>query len=359
MKLFGLDPGLTILDVKRHFHRQLDVSRFRLRLVDGECILDDNLVLGDIPQPFTLTLVKLPINQDLNLFNALKAAASTSNGEVEMLLHRQANPDRPECKVSFNATPLQVAATCGNSKAVRVLCEAGAEKDHYGLGFTALGLAAQYGHMAVVRALHECSTNMDGICSQGNSPLSIAAQNGRLEVVRYLCGIGANLENRTGLSPLKAALECGHYRVAFALRVSGAQPLWGAKALLIEGLRRQRKLLTVLIVHLLVLAVGLLLRHELVSACVVSGLTAVRSLRHDAVGSKMTFAQIVLISIVFAACQNTFGSSAALIVLAWGTTLISPCAFFVAFVACCSVPGPAQVFNFSFHALFSVVVSSI
>ena len=67
---------------------------------------------------------------------------------------------------------------------VRMLCEAGADKD----------TAQQDGvtRLEVVRMLCEAGADKDKAKHNGASPLFIASQEGRLEVARMLCDAGAD-----------------------------------------------------------------------------------------------------------------------------------------------------------------------
>ena len=67
--------------------------------------------------------------------------------------------------------------------------ESGAKKDQgtADVGATPLFIAAQRGHLEVVRLLVESGANKDqGLTDVGTTPLFIAAQNGHREVVRFL-----------------------------------------------------------------------------------------------------------------------------------------------------------------------------
>ena len=59
---------------------------------------------------------------------------------------------------------------------------------------TPLCIAAQRGHLEVVRFLVEAGANKDqGRTDTGATPLFTAAQNGHLEVVQFLVESGANM----------------------------------------------------------------------------------------------------------------------------------------------------------------------
>ena len=72
------------------------------------------------------------------------------------------------------------------------LVAAGADKDAANThGSTALLLAAQIGHLEVVRLLLEAGADKDAANKKGLTALRVAAQNGHWEVVRLLREVGA------------------------------------------------------------------------------------------------------------------------------------------------------------------------
>ena len=85
-------------------------------------------------------------------------------------------------------------------------------------GRTALMLAAQNGHVLVVRSL-SYKGNIHAETEYGETALMLAAQNGRLPVVRYLCNNNANVHAATkdGWTALMYAAQNGHLPVLQAL----------------------------------------------------------------------------------------------------------------------------------------------
>ena len=86
-------------------------------------------------------------------------------------------------------TPLFVAAQQGHLEVVRFLVESGADKDQGTThdGTTPLFIAAQHGHLEVVRFLVESGGDKDqGTTEDGATPFCIAAQQWQFEIVRFL-----------------------------------------------------------------------------------------------------------------------------------------------------------------------------
>ena len=64
-------------------------------------------------------------------------------------------------------------------------------------GATPLYIAAENGHLDVVRHLVEVGADKDQANIQGATPLYIAAQKGHLDVVRHLVEVGADKDQAT------------------------------------------------------------------------------------------------------------------------------------------------------------------
>ena len=76
---------------------------------------------------------------------------------------------------------------------IKILLDAGADINQGTLqyGFTPLLLAANNGHMAIVRELLRRGANVNGGCTTGATPIQCAAENGYLEIVKELIAAGA------------------------------------------------------------------------------------------------------------------------------------------------------------------------
>ena len=117
----------------------------------------------------------------------------------------------------LRAAPIHDAAQAGDVARVRALLVADptlvdAKTDY---GFTPLILAAQNGHLEVVKYLLEKSAAVDAKSNDGVTPLIVAAQNGYLEVVKHLLDKGATVDAKSndGFTPLLFAAQNGHLEV--------------------------------------------------------------------------------------------------------------------------------------------------
>ena len=127
------------------------------------------------------------------------------------------------------------AASTGNLERVMLLVEQGTEKNKmYNIDMnrygtyddyeTALAVAAENGHLDVVRVLVNQGADMEMADSVGYTPLINASFNGHLDVVRYLLEQGANRDKAecTGRTPLHVAASVGYLKIAKLLMVYGA-----------------------------------------------------------------------------------------------------------------------------------------
>ena len=103
--------------------------------------------------------------------------------EVEKLLRK---PLHPDMKTQYSRTALQLAAEAGHMGIVRLLLKAGADADvaDNSWSTTALHLAAENGHLDVVRRLVGAGVNKDAANYAGSTALHLAVEN--VELVRLL-----------------------------------------------------------------------------------------------------------------------------------------------------------------------------
>ena len=213
----------SVKALKQRLAQQIGVSRFRLRLLQDNCLLNDDqtLTLG-VVQLVKVEFLPPDMEQDRDIMVACRS------GDDKLLQQHLNQPRSPNFEDANAKTPLFEAASNGSLQCVLLLLEAGAEKDkgRTDIGATPLSIAAQNGHLEVVRFLVESGANKDqGTTDDGATPLFVAAAKGHLEVVRFLVESGASKDQgRTndGATPLHIAAQKGHFEVVRFLVESGA-----------------------------------------------------------------------------------------------------------------------------------------
>ena len=118
------------------------------------------------------------------------------------------------------------ASVKGNIDDIKKLLIAGADintKDN-AIQTTPIALAANRGHLEVVKFLFSQGAQIDAVCNIGTSALMIASAKGHLEVVRFLLNAGANhrLLDIKGFSALTFAASAGNIAVCKLLIDKGA-----------------------------------------------------------------------------------------------------------------------------------------
>ena len=208
--------------LKQRLARKIGFPRFRLRLLQDKCQLNDDQTLEmEVVQLVVLEFLPPDMEQDREIMVAIQ------ENNDSLLEHHLNQPRSPNFEDANAMPPLCVAASNGRLKCVLLLLEAGAEKDQGFTDFaTPLFIGAQSGHLEVVQFLVEAGANKDqGNAYSGSTPLYTAAQNGHLEVVRYLVESGAMKDQGTtnvGMTPLYTAAQNGHLEVVRYLVESGA-----------------------------------------------------------------------------------------------------------------------------------------
>ena len=197
----------SVKAVKQRLAQKIGLPRFRLRLFQDNCPMDDDQTLApQVVQLVILDFLPADAEQDQGIMAACE-------GNDDKLLEQHLNQARnPNFKDAIGITPLHAAASNGSLKCVLLLIEAGAHTDtgRPGLGQTPLHAAAQNGHLEVVRFLVQSGANKDkGRSDIGATPLHVAAQNGHLEVVRFLVECGANKDQgRTDIGATPIVNSC-------------------------------------------------------------------------------------------------------------------------------------------------------
>ena len=107
-----------------------------------------------------------------------------------------------------------------------LLVEQGADKDKtFGdREESVLCVAAEYGHLDIIRYIVEHGADMEKADNYGWTPIITASWKGHLEVVHYLLEQGANRDkaNNRGYTSLHWAARFGHLETAKLLMVYGA-----------------------------------------------------------------------------------------------------------------------------------------
>jgi ankyrin repeat protein len=123
------------------------------------------------------------------------------------------------------ATPVFIAAQEGHLEVVKALASLGANVNAARQsGATPVFVAAAQGHVEIVRILAWLGANLNTAMNNGATPVFIAARNGHTEVVKALgsLGVDVNAPMNDGATPLFIAAAIGYDRVASALVSLGA-----------------------------------------------------------------------------------------------------------------------------------------
>ena len=218
--------------------KQIGVPRFRQRwLSEDHCDLQEEaFVIASDVQLVVLEYVQAEDGQILQLFDACR---KNNVDQADELLRKPLNPNVLEeddpmddffeterdlieealGMLSSNprgVTALHVAAEKGHVEVVRLLLEAGAKQDAVDSnGATALHRAAKRGHSEVVRLLLEAGADTGRTNDVTVTALHLAARGGHLEVVRLLLETGAKQDvvDSNGKTVLHCSAESGHLEV--------------------------------------------------------------------------------------------------------------------------------------------------
>ncbi|KAL3890257.1 hypothetical protein ACJMK2_002545 [Sinanodonta woodiana] len=114
-------------------------------------------------------------------------------------------------------TPLTHACLHGNTNAVRILVENGADCKACGdLGIQPIHIAAEGGDCSMMAILENAGCDLSTRDASGSTPLHYAASDGNPDTVQYLLShnVNKNCEDSQGLVPLDLALLRGEYRAS-------------------------------------------------------------------------------------------------------------------------------------------------
>ena len=94
-------------------------------------------------------------------------------------------------------------------------------------GTTPLYVAAQQGHLKVVRALVEANATVDQAAENGATPLSVATMQSHLEVAQVLVDAGATLDTARALPTAGGARGGnGNGGMCFSRSAAPSSPSW-------------------------------------------------------------------------------------------------------------------------------------
>ena len=180
--------GKTVKSLKTLVGKQIGVTRFQQKWLaeDHSELHDDALVtaLGDV-QLVVLDFVQAD-EREVDEF--LEASYKHSLDQVDELLRRPMNPNVHHSGLhSYRDRALNLAAQNGHVEVVKLLLEAGAEIDAANLGgSTALHLAAVNGCTGVVRLLLAAGADQNLTDQRGDRPMDFAIEQGHHEIAQLL-----------------------------------------------------------------------------------------------------------------------------------------------------------------------------
>ena len=230
--------GRSILALKKYLSHQVGCSRFRQRILNGNAgeLFDDQ----EICAPVDLQLVILDFWPFEEHEDAKFVSACEQNelAQLEEILQRPQNPDardrdgwpalhfaaqvgtascmelllesRSDLEIRATedgSTALHCAVFNGNPKVVKVLLDAGADRNSaLQGGKTALHLATQGGHLEIAQLLLDAGAEKNS-ATDGFSPLILAAEDGNLEMVQLLLDAGADKNSATEMASRLCTLQ--------------------------------------------------------------------------------------------------------------------------------------------------------
>ncbi|KAE8448752.1 hypothetical protein EG329_008968 [Mollisiaceae sp. DMI_Dod_QoI] len=175
----------------------------------------------------------------LHFVPLVRATLDGDHDLVEILLQHKADPDArlrnmdgstehaaEDGNVMVNDTILISATDLNLPRVVDALLVHNAKVDLTSVRGTALCVAAEKGHLDIVRTLLEYNADANAIRPfQNTTPLCLAAKNGHTSVVRVLLSHGANIrhEVKPKFTAIVYAIQQRHHAIAEILRDKGAK----------------------------------------------------------------------------------------------------------------------------------------
>lgn len=145
---------------------------------------------------------------------------------LEQSVNPNPNPEDPQ-QDSAMRSPLVLAARNGFESVVRLLLEHGAIADRpvMGKNQTPLSVAAEEGHLGIVKLLAQAQCDIQSRDTNGWTPLIYAAENGHVDVVQFLIDHRVDQDIRNdGETAICWAAQGGHLEVVKLLLENGADP---------------------------------------------------------------------------------------------------------------------------------------
>ena len=183
-----------VKSLKRYLTKYIGVSRFRQRLLVRGCsqCLEDDCILKP-PLELELVMLRLVSTQNMEF---ISACAGNRLEAVEKYLQ---SPQDPDVTDTNGRRAIHFASANGHEECVRLLVEAGAEKEPADkvCGATPLHLACLAGRAKMVRLLLELGSDTDVVTKEDDStPLHwvVETKQGSLEVLRLLLEAGAKTQ---------------------------------------------------------------------------------------------------------------------------------------------------------------------
>ena len=209
-------------DLKRHLRAEHGFPVCLQRMVcDGACLKDED----EVTAPAWLQLVlsidtsneqqKREAGKELVFYAAEKGCVETAQRLLQVCTDR-----------GYYSKALTVAARKGHTEIVRLLVDAGADKESRDANrWTALLHAAAGGHTEIAGLLLDAGADKDVCNGFGKSALLLATENGRTEISRMLVDGGADTDlqdKKTGKTALMYAASAGHTDIARLVLDAGA-----------------------------------------------------------------------------------------------------------------------------------------
>eukprot|EP00438_Fugacium_kawagutii_P031671 Skav232900 [mRNA] locus=scaffold1477:215789:216946:- [translate_table: standard] len=216
--------GRPAKDLKIRLVSIIGISRFRQRLFleDGSEVVGEELSLT--PQDVQLVLLQFKTPDVAHEVRLMRASRACHVQALQECLEEPQDPnlhfrflDGPQCG---GTCAIHLVASQGSLQCLRLLLEAGADKDSSTMaprthGETPLIAAVERGHIDVVCFLVEAGADMNKPMNNGATPLYLAASLGHIEVVRFLVRVRADMNKalHDGATPLLVAAQSGHMNI--------------------------------------------------------------------------------------------------------------------------------------------------